>query len=275
MTASRESTMGECGTPRRDADAFASGGWFRYETNPMAPERAIKKKRAAGGARRPSDSVLLKKRTDPRSERRFEPKVTPRLIGSVVAISIGAVAAGAGTYGRWLRDDELGAHPYAIYLLLGGAAVIVLVALLGQRPAPPVRVGDGGIALERDPTQLERVPWYEIKSIKRDGKLLTISAPGTVLTLDLETHPDAAAAAIREAKQRIPDRVPSGLAVPPATGEGQRLTLDPPQIAGLHCKSSDKLIAFDKDARLCGRCGQHYHRTSVPQRCLVCDARLR
>lgn len=241
----------------------------------MPLARSNRKKPGAKSPRRDPDDILLKKRTDPRSERRFEPKVPPRVILSVAAISIGAVAAGAGTYGRWLRGDELGPHPHAIYLLVAGAAAIVLVALFGQRPAPPARVGDAGIGLERDPAHIERVPWYEVKSVKLEGGLLTFTATGTVVAFDLASHPAAAAAALREAKKRVPDRVPAALTVPEADDKGEAMELEPPQIAGLHCKSSDKLIAFDKDARLCGRCGQHYHRASVPSRCLVCDARLR
>ena len=56
---------------------------------------------------------------------------------------------------------------------------------------------------------------------------------------------------------------------------GEKLTLEPPQVAGQHCKQSDKLIAFEKDGRLCGRCGEVYHKDSVPQRCLTCDAALK
>ena len=54
----------------------------------------------------------------------------------------------------------------------------------------------------------------------------------------------------------------------------QPVTLEPAQVAGQKCKASGKLIAFEKDARLCGRCGEIYHKDSVPKRCEVCDARL-
>ena len=35
------------------------------------------------------------------------------------------------------------------------------------------------------------------------------------------------------------------------------------------------VIAFEKDARLCGRCGELYHKSGVPYLCLTCDARLK
>ena len=47
------------------------------------------------------------------------------------------------------------------------------------------------------------------------------------------------------------------------------------QLAGARCKASDELIAFEKDARLCGRCGEVYHKSHVPDRCLTCDAALK
>jgi hypothetical protein len=51
--------------------------------------------------------------------------------------------------------------------------------------------------------------------------------------------------------------------------------LEPPQAAGQRCKASDKLIAFEKDARVCGRCGEVYHKEGVPSACLTCGAKLR
>ncbi|MEZ4310170.1 MAG: hypothetical protein R3F14_19180 [Polyangiaceae bacterium] len=61
----------------------------------------------------------------------------------------------------------------------------------------------------------------------------------------------------------------------PERGGAGKERLDPPRIAGRACKASGQTIAFEKDARLCGRCGELYHKKSVPERCLTCEARLR
>ena len=80
------------------------------------------------------------------------------------------------------------------------------------------------------------------------------------------------------ASRRIPARVEGvdGTALgTPDSQAGEKIMLEPPQVAGQHCKQSDKLIAFEKDGRLCGRCGEVYYKDSVPQRCLTCDALLK
>ena len=73
------------------------------------------------------------------------PKASSMAILSVIAMSIGAVAVGAGTFGQWLRADELGPHKYAPYLLIAGAILLLGVALFGQGTAKPIRVGDAGV----------------------------------------------------------------------------------------------------------------------------------
>ena len=58
-------------------------------------------------------------------------------------------------------------------------------------------------------------------------------------------------------------------------GAGEVIPLEAPQLAGTRCKASDELIAFEKDARLCGRCGEVYHKDHVPPHCLSCEAKLK
>jgi hypothetical protein len=62
---------------------------------------------------------------------------------------------------------------------------------------------------------------------------------------------------------------------PPGAADPAKEPLEPPQIAGQSCKATGKVISFEKDARLCGQCGELYHKSGVPDRCLTCDARLR
>lgn len=233
-----------------------------------------KRKTARAGSKTAGESGL-RRSTEARSERRFEAKSSSGVIGSVVAVSLAAVAAGAGTYGQWLRPEDVGPHPWSTYLLGGAAVLMAIVALFGQRPSPPVRVGDGGVALEKDASSIERIPWFEMKSVKLQDGLLTFTASGTAVSIPVATHPDAASHALTEARERIPSVVSVDAKLPPPSQRGETVALEPAQVAGDTCLNSDKLIAFERDARLCRRCGAYYHRSGVPRSCVRCDARLR
>jgi len=141
-----------------------------------------------------------------------------------------------------------------------------------------VRVGDAGIAVEKDATDLDRVEWRDVTAITLGGDVLTVQSPGTTLAIPVKLHAQAAARIVAEARERIPARLddldPSRLAAVD-DHEGEVLPLERPQIAGARCKASDKLITFEKDARLCGRCGEVYAKDSVPAECLTCEAPLR
>ena len=52
------------------------------------------------------------------------------------------------------------------------------------------------------------------------------------------------------------------------------MKVEPLQLAGCRCKSTDRIIAVEKDGRFCAKCGQTYHKEAVPKNCLSCDARL-
>ena len=214
---------------------------------------------------------------DARSERRFEPTASAMAILSTVGMSIGAVLVGAGTYAQWLRAGELPPHPAAPWLLAGGAFLLIGVALFGQRLAKPVRVGDAGIALEKGPGEMDRLEWRDVSRVLLNSTTLSLQGAGTSISVPIAVHAAAAARIFAEAARRIPAKVDgldgSALGKPEAN-DGEELALEPPQIAGQHCKASDKLIAFEKDGRLCGRCGEVYHKDSVPSRCLTCDAPL-
>lgn len=232
-----------------------------------------KKARRAEPAKDPG--VWLRLRTDARSERRYEPKTAPAAIITVLCMSIGAVLVGAGTYGQWLRAEGLGPHKYAVHMLAGGAAILIGVALFGYRMPKPIRVGDAGVALERDASDFDRIGWYEVTRVLLGGDVLTIQASGRSISIPIATHADAASRALAEAQDRIPARIDEGTKLPaPDDSAGEALGLEAPQIAGARCKKSDKAISFEKDARLCGKCGEVYHKDTVPKRCVTCDAKL-
>jgi hypothetical protein len=246
----------------------------------MAAEKTTKRRKKTSGeaAGSAGDGLALRTQDDARSERRFEPTASAMAVISTVAMSIGAVLVGAGTYAQWLRTGDLGPHPAAPYLLAGGALLLIAVALFGQRLAKPVRVGDAGVALEKDPGELERLEWRDVTRVLLSGGVLSLQGAGTTISVPVAVHRAAAARIFDEASRRIPAKV-EGLdgaeLGKPASSDGDKLPLEPPQVAGQHCKQSDKLIAFEKDARLCGMCGEVYHKDHVPTRCLTCDAQLK
>jgi hypothetical protein len=265
-----EPTPGPDGGQPQTPAAEANG----HDEGEPRPEKKAKAKAE------PKGMLLL--RTDPRRERRFEPTAAASQWISVLGLSIGSVLLGAGVYGQWLRGtlrpEITEPHPYAAYLLVAGALVLALVALLGPRQAKPIRVGDAGLGIEKEPGDVERLEWRDVSRIVADGDMLTFQGPGTVIAIPLKQHGPAAARALAEAKARIPRRLEDvdTAAVPKLQqGAGQVVPLERPQLAGARCKASDELIAFEKDARLCGRCGEVYHKAHVPDACLTCEAPLK
>lgn len=264
----------------REAEAEAAEPTSKAEAEADAEApRGAKASRAAkgGGAELPQ----LRTKSDPRNERRFEPKASKLAILSTVAVSISAVLIGAGTYGQWFRAEGLEPLKQSPFLLAGGAALLIAVAFFGQQVAKPVRVGDAGVALEKGPAELDRIEWRDVTRLMVTRDALTVQSVGSTLSIPLRVHPQAAARILAEATVRIPKRIeekdPDGAASlgEPDDAEGEVIALEPPQVAGVHCKKSERLIAFEKDARLCGRCGEVYHRDSVPKRCVTCDAKLK
>lgn len=242
----------------------------------MAADKPVKRKRR--GSEGQGGDVFLRQRTDPRSERRFEPKASLVLGLTMLGASVAALLAGAGVYGQWFRGEEAGAHPAAPYLLVGALLLVAAAGLFGQWSIKPIRVGDAGVAIENGPGEIERIGWHEVTGLLLTEAALTVQGSGTAITIPLRTHPAAAARALDEARKRVPQHAAElkADALPaPDEAAGEVRSLEPPQVAGLHCKATDRLIAFEADARLCGRCGEVYHKEGVPSRCATCDARLR
>jgi hypothetical protein len=246
----------------------------------MAAQKTAKRKQRA--AAEPAETGgTLRLRKDPRSEWRYEPTGSGSAWITMIGMSVGSVVLGAGVYGQWLRTaarpELTGPHPYAPYLLLAGALIVGAIGFFGPRTARAVRVGDAGVGLEKD-AEVERVGWHEVSRILFGGDMLTFQGPGAVIAIPVKQHPQAAARALAEAKRRIPAKLEdvdtTGIAkLDP--DDGEVLPLEKPQLAGARCAASDELIAFEKDARLCGMCGEVYHKAHVPERCVTCDVELR
>ena len=60
-------------------------------------------------------------------------------------------------------------------------------------------------------------------------------------------------------------------AIPPVVqGAGEAVPVTGDQVAGRRCAATQKIISFERDARLCPNCGQVYFKDNVPQACVTC-----
>jgi hypothetical protein len=217
-----------------------------------------------------------------RRERRFQPRAgtSPSVVYLVGAI--GALAMGAGAWGQFAALwREGGPEPMkaAPYILAFGALLVSVAIWIGTSAEPALRVGDGGVAVEKG--GIRRMPWHAIERIDLASRVLRVAGKddagaAMVITAGLSTHAQAAAWIVREAKERIPDvvDVPKEVSLPdPLASAGEVLSLEPPQVVGKHCSASGKVIAYEPDARVCPRCERVYHKAHVPDDC-ACGASL-
>ena len=224
-----------------------------------------------------------------RRERRFAPRPTMNA-GVVKAFGgLGAAGLGAGVWAQfghaWMNSEvpPYPSAPFALGLIAGGAVSCAAAVWLGTTGEPALRVGSGGIAIERG-AELTRVPWYGVERIVWDTGGQSLSVAGTDeagrdvrFVVSPKSQPAAAAWIVKEARDRIPDKVdvPEEAHGLPSAGanEGELLALDPVQVVGRRCAETDRIIAYEPDARVCPRCERVYHKAEVPESCL-CGASL-
>jgi len=226
--------------------------------------------------RRPAGDQDKKHRTDDqeRRERRFLPELTRTRTACIAFGWLGAVALGAGVWGRWVSEP---AHDFAVYLVIAGA-LATAAALWWASTGSPVRVGDAGVATERG-SEVTRLLWCDIQRISVDGKRLLVQGKERTISLSFELHRRAVAWVLSEAAQRVPEVMDVKQQVvrelpKPNPSDGQVLPVTDLQVAGRHCAASGKVIAFERDARLCPDCGQVYHHAHVPTSCKTCQKEL-
>lgn len=210
-----------------------------------------------------------------RKERRFSPEETYASRLTVYAGMLGALGLGAGVYAQWLREEPLSYGP----ILVGLGGVLFAGSLWkGAADVGHVRVGDAGIALEKG-TDMVRILWCDIERASIENGRVTVRGKEASLSFPVEAHPKASAWLVAEGGRRVPDvmafsrtdieRLPEAKEF-----DGELVTLEEIQIAGRHCRSSGKPIAFERDARLCPTCGESYLKDQVPKKCLTCQADL-
>lgn len=208
-----------------------------------------------------------------RTERRFEPTsaTPPGLL--LLVLNAGALAAGAGVVGFFLRARDPASAPLTTEALAFGALLLGVATALSARRGVAVRVGAAGVAFERG--DLVRVPWHGIARIGLDGTAIRIEGTsdfGATISeqCNLHTHRIALAALVAEALVRVPSVVEANLVAHvgnDTTAEGDVLALEPLQIAGRRCAASGKPIAFEGDGMVCDRCERVYLRAAAPARC--------
>jgi hypothetical protein len=220
-----------------------------------------------------------------RKERRFLPQSSGNPLLVKVLGGAGAAALGVGSwaqFGRGLMGVDLPPYAFGPYALGGGALLFGAAVWLGTSNEPAVRVGAGGVAVEK--SELLRVPWNAVERIVWDRERAEIALRGkdesgkdVSLSFRAKVHPYAAAWIAREARARIPKvtDVPDEVAELPETraSDGEVISLDPLQVVGMHCAQSGKVIAYEPDAVVCPQCELVFHKGSAPEEC-PCGASL-
>jgi len=211
-----------------------------------------------------------------RREHRFATSAT--YIAPVIAAIglVGSLVLGAGVFALWILDPPLS---YATYMVAIGGLGLGVALWFGQPSETAVAIGDAGIAVE-DGSEVVRVPWHALKSLRVESGALVARSSGTVVRFSLGANPKAAAWALKETAERMPsaldvDRAVADKLPKPSATDGLDQPVKGDQVAGSRCANSGNSIQLEEDARLCPRCGQVYHKDSVPEACVTCDAELK
>jgi hypothetical protein len=221
--------------------------------------------------------VEKKKRKAPkeRIERRFVPEATHTSRMAAGLGMLGSLVLGAGVCGQWLKDPPVS---WASALVTLGAVGLGSGLWLGSASTFPVRVGDAGVGIERG-SEMNRILWCDMTEIRLDKGDLVVKSEAVSLAIPVGAHPRAVAYIIAEAERRLPKVVKVDEAgkrsIPLATQPGgEEVPVSGDQVAGRRCAATDKIISFERDARLCGNCAQVYYKDNVPKQCLTCGAEV-
>ena len=217
--------------------------------------------------------------TPPRTETRFEPQATVSPGLFLLVLNAGALAAGAGAVGFFLRMRDANVAPYTTEVLAFAALLMGVATFLAAARGTPIRVGPAGIAFEKD--ELVRVPWYGVESITLEGDAIRVrgksvyGAPINELCR-IQVHQAALAALLAEVAVRIPSVSSADVASrvgAPVAGAGSVLALEAVHVTGRRCAATNKPIAFEADGVVCPRCERVYSRVAIASGC-ACGAPL-
>ncbi len=217
-----------------------------------------------------------------RRERIFSPQsTTPTWITKSLG-ALGALALGAGFYTQVapFLGGTRAAFPHGAYVLAGGAFALGLAILFGTSGDAEIRVGSGGVGVDKG--GLRRIPWWSIDRITWDETTKTVEVGGRdssgvelVIRAPIKNQSQAAAWIVKEGLARVPvvvDVMPK--AVPEARADAAaEVAIDTIQVVGKRCSATQKVIAYEPDARICPRCERIYHKSDVPSMCR-CGAAL-
>jgi hypothetical protein len=216
-----------------------------------------------------------KKKKRERKERRYKGEQTYASKVTVGIGVLGSLALGAGVYSQWMSDQARASAPY---LVVVGAILLAGALVFGDLGTNPVRVGDGGVAIEKG-REVLRILWCDLERVRaKDGQLVLESKEQT-LSFPIAGQPHAVVRIVAEGTRRVPEAMDvkkSALAGLPEISEheGELLTMEALQVAGRHCAASGRPISFERDARLCPQCCQVYLRDEVPKKCVTCKLDL-
>ncbi len=243
----------------------------------MATDTSAGGKKKAGKKAKTGEGEKALRRVDESFvEYRYEPAAGGGAYAGAVVMSLGGIALGMGAYAMIaLQGRPL--YEWGRWLLALGAGLVVVYLLIGGKKVGALRVGYLGVGFEED-GKTARTPWYEITRVKLGDRALRLETGKRTVVVPLDAHGNGAARIVSEAQSRIPKRVAledDDIAGLGSSAGGARVPAEPPQVTQAHCRATDEPLTFEKDVRMCGRCGALYHRSGVPRRCLECSRKLK
>ncbi len=209
--------------------------------------------------------------------------------------AVGAMLLGAGAFGQFVRPNltpvdpdgnplaALPPLPYAYGLLAAGALVTGIALWIGSSGGAAMRVGDGGVALEKG--EIIRIAWNAIKELTWDRGARSVHLVGTDemgnavdWTLAEKNYGDGISWILREARERIPqlldiDQETADEVDVVSADAGELLFLEPLQVVGKRCAQCDGVVAYEPEGRVCPQCERVYHKAHVPEHC-ACGAHI-
>ncbi len=148
-----------------------------------------------------------------RRERQFEPAALTSKWNVYAVGGVGSALMGAGAWGQFgglMTDGGPEPYKYAPYILAAGALLVGVAIWIGTSGDSALRVGDGGIAVVK--SGLRRMPWYAVERVEWSDGAIRVTGKDEagvdmIVVATLESHAQAAAWIVKEARERVPSTV--------------------------------------------------------------------